>query len=387
MKLTKFHITDYGPLPDRGSKELADFNLFYGKNESGKTLTIDALIKFLIGTTFKQYIHLDRIEARPEGFVKLKQGSAEIKLKDNKKISDLIDISNQEFGKLFIIRDSDLAFSEREEFYKNITDTLLGLRLNDIEDILSNINDRCNLTPTGMFSDRSPYKLKTKIETAEDTISEIESLITKLKDEDFDIFEEQITRKRYEKIGLEDELNHYREAQKRELYEKSKTALDKYVENEEIIKNLEIFSDKSKTEWIEQKETLKNVANNYNSQKEELEQKESYIQQLRSEIAEKSQKIEVPKKIKSNLDEAIKLNLNAYKKESVGLKKALEKETLFRNLIYISAIIFFALLLSGSISSQLILDILSFVFLIICICMIIILYMNLFSFQGFQFLH
>ncbi len=48
MRIDEFCITRYGPLSNIGPIIMSDFNLFHGMNESGKTLTIDALVKDIL---------------------------------------------------------------------------------------------------------------------------------------------------------------------------------------------------------------------------------------------------------------------------------------------------------------------------------------------------
>ncbi|UCC96181.1 MAG: hypothetical protein JSW40_05410, partial [Candidatus Omnitrophota bacterium] len=70
MKLKEFSIMRYGPLPSTGRGSLRNFNLFWGKNEDGKTLTIDALVKLLLGRNIKDFDRsIDRVEEEPEGYV------------------------------------------------------------------------------------------------------------------------------------------------------------------------------------------------------------------------------------------------------------------------------------------------------------------------------
>ncbi|MCK4533686.1 AAA family ATPase, partial [bacterium] len=48
MKIKEFSIIRYGILSDHGKIKLNNFNLFFGRNEKGKSLTIDALVKMLL---------------------------------------------------------------------------------------------------------------------------------------------------------------------------------------------------------------------------------------------------------------------------------------------------------------------------------------------------
>ncbi|NIO05888.1 MAG: AAA family ATPase [Proteobacteria bacterium] len=51
MRIKELFIKRYGPLRDRSYVLTGRFNLLVGKNEEGKTLTIDALVKLLLGRT------------------------------------------------------------------------------------------------------------------------------------------------------------------------------------------------------------------------------------------------------------------------------------------------------------------------------------------------
>ncbi len=175
MKIKEFSIREYGPLPDQGRLILTDFNLFYGKNESGKTLTIDALIKLLSGKIIDQFESINRVDEKPEGYIIIKDDkNKDIKIKDKKTIENIIDISSHEFFNLFIIRDSDLSIHKESDFYNSITDHLLGLRINDIKRINDNLRDIGKLTPTGKFRNRGEEKFDERITEARECISMVD---------------------------------------------------------------------------------------------------------------------------------------------------------------------------------------------------------------------
>uniref|UniRef100_A0A7C4NVJ1 YhaN AAA domain-containing protein n=1 Tax=Thermodesulfobacterium geofontis TaxID=1295609 RepID=A0A7C4NVJ1_9BACT len=75
MKIKEFLINRYGPLKIKEPILLDNFNLIWGKNEEGKTLTIEALIKLLIGEDIKNFENINRIEEKPEGYVIIKDSS------------------------------------------------------------------------------------------------------------------------------------------------------------------------------------------------------------------------------------------------------------------------------------------------------------------------
>jgi len=67
MRVKEFSIMRYGPLSNTGRILLHGFNLFWGKNEDGKTLTIDALVKLLLGRSVREFERINRVEENPEG--------------------------------------------------------------------------------------------------------------------------------------------------------------------------------------------------------------------------------------------------------------------------------------------------------------------------------
>ena len=96
MKIKEFLIRRYGPLPDSGRIILRDFNLFWGKNENGKTLTIDALVKLLLGHNIRNFEHIDRVEENPEGYVIIEyEKGKEIKLPEKGNLTKVADLTPQ----------------------------------------------------------------------------------------------------------------------------------------------------------------------------------------------------------------------------------------------------------------------------------------------------
>ncbi|MCK4385984.1 MAG: AAA family ATPase, partial [candidate division Zixibacteria bacterium] len=110
MKIKEFWITRYGPLPNTGQVPLGDFNLFFGKNEDGKTLTIDALVKLLLGRHIKDFRLIDRVDEKPDGYVIIQhEDGKETKLPEKGDLTKIADLTSSECRNIFIIRNSDLS--------------------------------------------------------------------------------------------------------------------------------------------------------------------------------------------------------------------------------------------------------------------------------------
>ena len=48
MRIQEVRIHRYGPLSDFVLTDVGDFTLLFGENESGKTLALDAILRFLL---------------------------------------------------------------------------------------------------------------------------------------------------------------------------------------------------------------------------------------------------------------------------------------------------------------------------------------------------
>ncbi|GAG81601.1 unnamed protein product, partial [marine sediment metagenome] len=163
MKIKEFLITRYGPLKNKNPFQLADFNLFWGNNEDGKTLTIDALIKLLLGRNIRNFEHIDRVEESPEGYIIIENDKGkEIKLPEKGNLTEVADLTQSESRNIFIIRNSDLSITRESEFYTNVTDQLTGLRTEDISQIKQTLEGIGKITPSGKFRDIGDEKLKSK---------------------------------------------------------------------------------------------------------------------------------------------------------------------------------------------------------------------------------
>jgi len=276
MKINEFLITRYGPLKNKNPFQLADFNLFWGKNEEGKTLMIDALVKLLLGQNIRDFSKdIDRVDEYPEGYVIIEEyKDKEIKLPEKGNLTEVANLTPSECRNIFIIRNSDLSITRESEFYTNVTDQLTGLRTEDISQIKQILEEIGKITPGGKFRDIGDEKLKSRVEKAGTLVGEIKSLIEEIKEEEFDKVEKELVENRIKKEQIIEEIKRFEHAQKREKYEKGKEALKKlkkkdFPEVKELEKKeqyLEVFREKLRRI----NERIKPKLANYQSNKEKL---------------------------------------------------------------------------------------------------------------------
>ncbi|MDZ5811761.1 AAA family ATPase [Halorubrum sp. AD140] len=158
MKLTDIHIDRYGPLP-RFTHECEDnFEVFYGPNESGKTLLLEAVLKLLEPDIETAIPHVSRVDESPSGHVVVETGDTDQKLGDGMVLGDLVDLSPQHLRNIFVIRDSDLQLRDEHEFYDSVTQQIGDLHTNEIDAIQSRLVVHGRLTSVdgrGLSSARS----------------------------------------------------------------------------------------------------------------------------------------------------------------------------------------------------------------------------------------
>ena len=348
MKIKEFLIMHYGPLPNTDRILLHNFNLFWGKNEEGKTLRIDALVKLLLGRNIRDFERIDRVEENPEGYVIIEDDKGkEIKLPEKGNLTKVADLTTSECCNIFIVRNSNLSVAndvaQESKFYTNVTDRLTGLRTREIFKIKEILREMGKITPTGMFRNIKDEKLKTMVENAKNLIEKIERLGREIKEKRFDELEEESARQREEIEGIKQEIKSLEDARKREKYEKGKEALDNLKESLEKLKGLEIYNEEDEQLWRDCEKEVKT----HTEQKEklviELKENEEEIREMSENLSEVERDFQVFDERKKKLDDEVKPELKNYEME-VG--KAKSEET--KNRFYTVAAITSAVLLSIS---------------------------------------
>lgn len=149
MKLTDIQVDRYGPLPRFTHDCEENFEVFYGPNESGKTLLLEAVLKLLEPDIESAIPHVSRVDESPSGHVVVETGGTERKLGDESVLSDLVDISPQHLRNVFVIRDSDLRLRDEHAFYDSVTQQIGDLHTNEIDAIQSRLVEHGRLTSVG----------------------------------------------------------------------------------------------------------------------------------------------------------------------------------------------------------------------------------------------
>jgi len=351
MRIEKFHITHYGPLPDRGKMYLSDFNLIYGVNETGKTLTLEALIKLLLGNKVKDFKGINRVDEMVDGYVVVKVEGEEKKLGRKIYLDDIIPITARECRNIFVIRNSDLSIASEAIFYTEITNRLTGLQTNRIDNVRKKILEISSLTPGGDFSNRrEDNHLKTKMEDADSLLEDIKSL-------KYEIEENRIEELEREWVRLFDEIKakeilrgKLEEARKRLSYESAASALSKIDEGRKILEDLTAFREEDFTRWRDAKRETKRVEKELIKMYDVLRESKTKIKNIEDELKEKESEFQITKNKKEKID-GLKSRLADIKNQKIEASSESSLTLLSKSTFFIVSAIF-ALSILGMILKQ-----------------------------------
>jgi len=351
MRIEKFHITHYGPLPDRGKMYLSDFNLIYGVNETGKTLTLEALIKLLLGNKVKDFKGINRVDEMVDGYVVVKVEGEEKKLGRKIYLDDIIPITARECRNIFVIRNSDLSIASEAIFYTEITNRLTGLQTNRIDNVRKKILEISSLTPGGDFSNRrEDNHLKTKMEDADRLLEDIKSL-------KYEIEENKIEELEREWVRLFDEIKakeilrgKLEEARKRLSYESAASALSKIGEGRKILEDLTAFREEDFTRWRDAERETKRVEKELIKMYDVLRESKTKIKNIEDELKEKESEFQITKNKKEKID-GLKSQLADIKNQKIEASSESSLTLLSKSSFFIVSAIF-ALSILGMILKQ-----------------------------------
>jgi uncharacterized protein YhaN len=348
MKLKEFSITRYGPLPNAGKILLHNFNLFWGKNEDGKTLTIDALVKLLLGRNIKDFGRsIDRVEEKPEGYVIIEDDKGkEFKLPEQGDLTKVAGLTSSQCRNIFVIRNSDLSIASEGDFYTDITGRLTGLRTKEISNIKEVLREKIGkiTQQTGEFKDTKEERLRTRVENAKKLLEKVETLAGKIEKERFDEFEEESVKLSEEIKRIDQEIKDLEDARNRREYEKGREALAALTSALKEAEGLGIYIEDDRQLWRDSEKVIKD----YNERKEEyladLREEDERLQEIGGKLREVEREFKILEERKKKLDDEVKPELRNYE---IRLGEVKSKET--RNKFYVVAAITSTALLAVSI--------------------------------------
>jgi exonuclease SbcC len=338
VRVKELWISRYGPISYPQPVRFNNFTLFYGKNEDGKTLTIDALIKFLLGKKGKVFTTIDRVQEMPEGYLVLEEeDGSEVKCDKNTTSSLSARVSPNEWKNVFIIRNSDLGIPSEGEFYTSVADRLTGLQMEKIERVKNTVLEMAFLTPGGKLRDKEGEKVKTRVENALQCREKICSLLPELRRDNYDgMLEESVDLR--EKIEAQNRaIESLENARRREMFEKGSSALQSLETSEKELLSLEQFREEEQRLWEDAEKNIEEYTQQIERLNTALRENEKELKGIRRRIEEGEGFIEGMTAQKNTLDEEIRPLLRSCMEKSAAVAGERAKSSFYSFVLTVSA--------------------------------------------------
>lgn len=294
MMIKEFFLTRYGPLRNKSYSLAPTFNILWGQNEDGKTLTIDALVKLLLGRKVRKFDHpIDRVEEAPEGYCVIEMDGKEVKLPEKGDLNEIAAITPAECRNVFIIRDSDLSIAGEGEFYTTLTDRLVGLRTQELAAIKEALLKIGRITPGGQFRDTKEDPLKARVDEANELREKIKALAQEMEKARCDELEAEEVRLQEKLEALGQKIEQLEDARRREQYQKGKEALAKLQEVQQAWEGLKKYKDDEAQRWRDAERELQKAAEKKRELQEQLQAREEEIKGVEGQLRKKKQELHI----------------------------------------------------------------------------------------------
>ena len=180
MFLKKIALNHYGPISSQQLDIGKGIQIIWGPNEAGKTLTIDAVLKLMLGKSARDFNDIDRVNQLPDGYLLLEEDQGQqLKIDSANSLSKFIGISPRDVRNIMVIRNSDLSLDLEADYYRTVTDRLTGLQTERIEKLAGMFRQYGRLTEQGSLSNsREHGYIKNKREEAKQLKKEIGSYLS-----------------------------------------------------------------------------------------------------------------------------------------------------------------------------------------------------------------
>jgi len=314
MRIKEFFIKRYGPLREVTYSLSHPLTLLLGKNEDGKTLTIDALVKLLLGRQVRDFGRIiDRVEESPEGYCVIEgDDGGEIKLPHKKEdLTKITAVTASEYRNIFIIRDSDLSIARESEFYTTVTNRLMGLRTEEILKTKEALREIGRITPGGMLRDIKDEILKTRIEEAQALVEDIEAVAREMGEARFDELEVAQVRLAEKIEGIGHELERLEDARKQEMHTKATEALARLLAALEEGKKVTAYTEADAQLWRDCERDIQQAGETKGQLAAKLKGSEKELKETDKLLGEKLRDFRILEDRKKSLDE-VKAKLNLY---------------------------------------------------------------------------
>jgi exonuclease SbcC len=308
MRITEFDIHRYGPLSETGTVRLQSFNLFWGENEEGKTLIIEALIKMLLGKTRKLIDDIDRVNEDPNGYIIIEQADkSDAKIPEHGRIPDLVNLSAEECANLFIIRNSDLSIARESEFYGSVTERLTGLRSSQIQGVKRGLRNLGYLTESHQtVNDRNSQYLSNRLSKAAQLIEKCQALAKEAFEKKFDQLEVKLVSLTRGLETTNHEIQLQETARLREKFERGKDSIINLKKVHFKLNELKSYSDEKVTAWYQAEQVMRDEAEQVREFRKKIQSYQQEMEQNERLVAADENLLDIERKKQIRVEDILK---------------------------------------------------------------------------------
>lgn len=302
MRIRELDIRRYGPLPELPRIPLSGFTLFYGHNEHGKTLLIDAIIRLLfdnkLGRGKKGFEALKRVAERPEGSLLLEHDGEELLLARGSSFVDCFDppLGIVDFRNIFVARDSDLEIDNSDNFYTQVSERFTDIRTKEIRGVLKRLQEYGRLTrpdpEADLANNRETGFAARKVETAKELIERIDALLGELREERFDELERELAERRERQATLEAERSLQEAAAEAERLQRAESLLASFTSLDTRLAALAPLAADGLSGWRSREDQLRGYRNELEQVREKRLTREQSREKTNDALAQARERFE-----------------------------------------------------------------------------------------------
>lgn len=249
MEIREIAINHYGPLRDVRHQPKSGLQVFFGPNESGKTLLIDAILKLMLGNRLRDFIGIDRVPNPPQGRITLAVEGKEHILDGGSRLDQVTGLDSHYLRNVFVIRNKDLQMTGQTGFLRKVSDQLTGMegqRLSNLKQILQKQGRLTNPTSAARLSKSAEYnKIGEHVERAEELAEDIRQYLEAAREQKLDSLEGRLEDTRLLLAQLNSQIKAQESAEKRQSYEELVRLVDEYEEREQAARSLQRYTQRT----------------------------------------------------------------------------------------------------------------------------------------------
>ena len=291
MKIKEIRVNRYGPLSNLLLEDPGPLTLIHGRNESGKTLLLDAVLRFALSGKRERglFAGLDRVEHDPDGYLEILHRGEVLRLPADGSLPELLDLHAEDLRNVLVVRASDLQAPEdtEAEYYASLTDRLMGIHreaLLSIREELEVLGRLTNPTSEARLSNKEEYgHLSDRVSTCADLREQIDGLLAGEDGEDPGELERDLVEKEETRREAEDQLLQLQQARKREERRAGREALENLDAVRRELTGMPDITREQVETWRDRAREQEQADRDQQEQRETLVELQAELEEIREE--------------------------------------------------------------------------------------------------------